>query len=216
MRQNVKEFYQTFDFEKIITNPPKLIQEFLDGEINFLKSYIKDKKDILEVGCGYGRLIKVLAPKSKKITGIDFSEPLLMRAKKNLSKTKNAKLLLMDGKKIDLPQNSYDYVLCLDSSFGNMPGIELRVIKQMKKICKKDGEIIISVFSQNAKKAQIQNYKRIGLKNITNNGKAIHTAEGFYSRRFSKKDLKEIFASVGLKCKITKICPINYIAIAKK
>ena len=33
--KTIKEFYENFDFEKVVTNPPKLIQEFLDGEIKF-------------------------------------------------------------------------------------------------------------------------------------------------------------------------------------
>lgn len=213
--KNVKKFYETFDFAKIITNPPKPIQEFLDQEIKFIKKYIKPNKVILEVGCGYGRLVKILSKNAKKVVGIDFSKPLLDKAKKNLFDKKNVELFLMNAEDIKFGNRSFDYVLCLDASFGNMPSIELKTLKQMKRVCKQNGEIIISVFSENAKKAQIENYTRIGLKNIRDDGKAIHTDEGFYSRRFTKDNLKELFDKINLKCKIIKICSINYIVIAK-
>ena len=216
MKKTIKKFYETFDFAKIITHPPKSIQNFLDGEIDFIKKYIKPNKVILEVGCGYGRLLEPLSKNAKKIVGIDFSKPLLDRAEENLYKNKNLELLLMDAKCMGFDDKTFDYVLCLDASFGNMPGIELDVLKQMERVCKKGGEVILSVFSDNAKYAQIENLTRVGLKNIKDDGKAIYTSEGFYSKRFSKEDLNELFKKVSLECKITKICSINYIAIGKK
>ena len=108
----------------------------------------------------------------------------------------------------------FDYVVCLDASFGNMPKMEKQVLKNMKNCCKKEGKIIISTYSENAKKAQEDNYNGLGFKIINDDGKAIHTKEGFYSRRFTKQELKELFSSIGLTAEITSPCPIEYITMA--
>lgn len=215
-KKSVKIFFETFDFSKIIEKSPRLIQEFLDGEIKFLKKYIQPNEIILDVGCGYGRLLKLLSKNAKRVVGIDFSESLLEHTKQNLAGKDNVELYLMRAERMDFDDERFDYVLCLYSTFGNMPGIELDVLKEMKRVCKKGGEIIISVFSENAKEVQIENYKRAGLTNIRDDREAIHTEEGLYSRRFTKKDLEELFEKVGLRCDIIKICPINYMAIARK
>ncbi|MEI6850323.1 MAG: class I SAM-dependent methyltransferase, partial [archaeon] len=177
---------------------------------------INSINNLVEIGCGYGRLLSLLSDKGKTVTGIDFSKSLIDKAKFNLSKKKNVKILEMNAAKLNFDDNAFDFVLCLDASFGNMPNIEEQVLKEMKRVCKIGGTLIISVFSENAKKAQMENYKRIGLTNIKDDGIAVHTSEGLYSRRFSKNELDELFFKISLKCKISKLSKINYIAIAKK
>ncbi|MFA5877769.1 MAG: class I SAM-dependent methyltransferase [Candidatus Staskawiczbacteria bacterium] len=216
-KESVKKFYETFDFEKMIDNKaPELIQEFLDGEIDFISAHIKPNSLILEIGCGYGRLLKIMAEKSKRVIGIDFSNRMVELSKENLGAKNNVNIQLMEADKLTFSDDSFDYVVCLDNSFGNMPEIELDVLKEMKRVCKKDGEIVISVFSENAESIQRENYKRIGLTTIQDDGTAIYTAEGFYSRRFTKEAIKSLFNNVGLEPEIMKVCPINYIAYAPK
>ena len=41
------------------------IKEWFQKEIEYLKKNIKPKSKILDVGCGFGRHIKILAPFSK-------------------------------------------------------------------------------------------------------------------------------------------------------
>jgi len=200
----------------MITQPPKPIQDFLDGEIKFINKYLKKDKFVLEVGCGYGRLLKILQQKSSRLVGIDFSKKMVNAARINTSQFKNVDIKLMNAEKLSFNNNLFDYVLCLDNSFGNMPGIEQKVINEMYRVCKPGGKIIISVFSDSAKNVQIKNYNRIGLKNVRNIGDAIYTDDGFYSRRFTKKQLSRLFTKAGLKCKIISVCPVNYIAYAKK
>ncbi|MFH1592507.1 MAG: methyltransferase domain-containing protein [Candidatus Woesearchaeota archaeon] len=214
--KSIERFYNEFDFEKMITGPPRPIQEYLDEEVNFLKKHIQPRKNILEIGCGYGRLLEVLSLKAKKVIGIDYSKQLLNKAKQKLIGKTNAELRLMNAKKLDFEDNSFDYVVCLDNTYGNMPGIEFQVLKEMVRVCKPKGEIIISVFSENAKDVQIENYKRIGLTNVRNKGNAIHTDEGFYSRRFTREDLMKLFWKARLKSKITRVCSVNYMAFAIK
>lgn len=212
----VKDFFETFEFERMLTDAPKPIQDFLDGEIKFIKDFVEPGKKVLEIGGGYGRLLEILSDFSEHVVGIDFSKSLLLKATERLKTKKNVDVKFMYAEKMSFEDDSFDYVLCLDATFGNMPGIELEALKEMKRVCKPGGKIVISVFSEKAEHAQFENYTRIGLTNIQDNGKAIHTEEGFYSRRFTKNDLKEFFEKVDLKCDVTSICSINHIAYAVK
>jgi len=213
--RSVKQFYSSFDFERVVTDGPAPIQEFLDEELRFLKNHIQDHRDILEIGCGYGRLIKELAPKARAIAGVDYSHTLLEKARQELRNHHNVALYLQHAEEF-MPKSKFDYVICMDATFGNMPGIEQQVLHNMYDACKSSGEVILSVFSEQARDAQIANYKRIGLTGITDLGNAITTAEGMYSRRFSKKELTELMQVVGLECSVSKLCPINYVAIGRK
>ncbi len=137
-------------------------------------------------------------------------------AKQNLADVQNVSVHLMEADELTFEDESFDYVVCLNATLGSMINIELDVLKEMKRVCKKGGEIIIIVFSENAKNAQIENYKRIGLTDIKDDGKAVHTAEGHYIRRFTKKEVGSLFNEANLKCEIIKGCSINYIAYATK
>ncbi|OHA79776.1 MAG: hypothetical protein A2675_04180 [Candidatus Yonathbacteria bacterium RIFCSPHIGHO2_01_FULL_51_10] len=214
--KTVQDFYRDFNFEEVITNPPLPIQKFLDEEIKFISRHVKQGSKILEVGCGYGRLLNILAEKADKIVGIDFSEPLLEKAHESFKNRKNVELWFMDAQKMSFEDESFDYVLCLDATFGNMPGIEEKVLNEMKRVTKDTGEVVISVFSENAKDAQLENYHRIGLTGIKDDGAAVTSKEGFYSRRFTKKQLQELFERARLSCDVISLCPINYVATGRK
>lgn len=212
---NVRQFFERFRFENMLTNPPKQIIEFLEGEKKYLQTKLEPGKDILEIGCGYGRLLGLLSDRARNVLGIDFSRSQLLRAKLNTTDLKNLDLSLMDASNLGVIDSSFDYTLCMDSGFGNMPGIELQVLKEMARVTRVGGQIVISVFSENAKEVQINNYQRVGLQGIWDDDTAIRTQEGFYSRRFSKSDLVDMFATVGLTPEFVRVCDVNHIAAAQ-
>jgi len=75
-------------------------------DIETFSKYCSKDSNIIDIGCGYGRICKLLENDGfYNITGIDSSTVLLERAKKNLSKTK---IILSDTLKISLKDNFYD------------------------------------------------------------------------------------------------------------
>ncbi len=75
-----------------ILRPDRDMRYVLEGGLTpeFFKG-----KEILDVGCGYGRHIKVIAPWAKKIIGIDFSDSYLI-AKAKTKGMKNVEVLQAD------------------------------------------------------------------------------------------------------------------------
>jgi len=52
---------------------------------------------VLDLGCGIGRITKLMSPKCLEIAGVDFSEEMLERAKSYLSSIDNIQLFLNNG-----------------------------------------------------------------------------------------------------------------------
>lgn len=75
----------------------------------FSKELGEDKKHVLDTGCGPGFFSIVLSECGYDVTGIDASECMLQKAKKN-AKEYNAdvKLMLMDCHEMDFPDNTFD------------------------------------------------------------------------------------------------------------
>ena len=67
-------------------------------------------KDILDVGCGNGRLTRLLAGKAKSVVGIDNDPKMIQDAnsQKNLS---NITYQLMDAQELSFPDRSFDVIV---------------------------------------------------------------------------------------------------------
>lgn len=69
--------------------------------------------DVLEVGCGTGRITSALAPSCNHILGIDSNDRLLRIARKNSFKSglQNVQYQLMNAESLDVEDESVDIVL---------------------------------------------------------------------------------------------------------
>jgi 2-polyprenyl-6-hydroxyphenyl methylase/3-demethylubiquinone-9 3-methyltransferase len=214
----MKDFFSKPYFKIWLKQASPEIKEWFQKEIEYLKKNIRPNSKILDVGCGFGRHIKILAPFSKEVVGIDNNKNILRKAKQELSKFKNVKLFLLNADKLSFDDNLFDYVICMTNTFGNFPKIKLDALKEMKRVCKKDGKIIISVYSESKKLLEIRkkDYKKIGLHITKIKNGIIFTEEGLISEQFSKLQLKKLFNSVNLKAEIIKLTPISYLCELSK
>lgn len=103
---------------------------------------VKPNETILEVGLGTG-LSLPLYPKEAHITGIDISREMLEKAeiKKQYYKLSNVNLYNMDASAMVFPDNVFDKVFA--SHVITVVPDPLRTLHEMKRVCKKGGEIFI-------------------------------------------------------------------------
>ena len=62
---------------------PDRVRQYLESEIRFVMTKIKPDDWVLELGCGYGRVLNKLEHKTEKLAGIDTSLDSLYMAKKS-------------------------------------------------------------------------------------------------------------------------------------
>ena len=71
--------------------------QYLDAELNHVLSKIKPSDRVLDLGCGYGRIIPRLAEKAETIIGIDSSLESLRLGHQMLAEIPSHHLLCMDA-----------------------------------------------------------------------------------------------------------------------
>ena len=186
------------------------IKQYLSKEIDYVKNILNSNDLVLELGAGYGRVIKEIASSCKFAMGIDISKDNVSFSKKYLDGISNAKILEMDINNIKFDEK-FDIILCLQNGLSSM-GMNIDIIKKIADILSDNGKLIFSTYSEKfwdtrLKWFQEQADKRllgeIDMKN-TKDG-VIVCKDGFKAKTFSYSDLTDIGKSVGYPFKIEEI-----------
>jgi len=105
----------------------------------------------VDMGCGNGRHLLPCAAHCKKAIGIDISRELLAIVQKKLNENNlnNTSLLHSDVVHLPFKNNTVGAVLYI-ASLHNIKGRDKRIqsLKEVKRILKKDGKALISVWSR--------------------------------------------------------------------
>jgi len=94
----------------------------------------------LEVGIGTGKNIPHY-PADVDLTGIDFSEKMISKAKEKVTGGKNVRLLLMDVQQMQFDDNSFDTV-ATSCVFCSVPD-PVQGLKEIRRVCKSGGKILM-------------------------------------------------------------------------
>ena len=94
---------------------------------------------VLEVGVGTGRNLKFYSSRCS-VTGIDYSEKMLEKARKKARGMKNVTLFLMDAEHLRFPDNNFDYIITT-FTLCSIPD-PLKALKEMRRVLKPSGELI--------------------------------------------------------------------------
>ncbi len=185
-------------WEKLLNELPKSYKSWFIDEKKFLHKNITKNSKVLEVGCGDGRSIKDILDLTQNIVAVDNDQKAVDDAKANFKQYSKIKILLAEAIKLPFENNSFDFVLCL-TTFANFGDDKYGALEEMKRVLKKKGNIIISVFSEDALEERMKIYKhlKVPIKEVTKSGKVAFEG-GITSEQFSEKELNQIFSSVGL------------------
>jgi len=148
--------------------------------IDFIDSLPKNNV-VADIGCGNGRHLIPCARHCKKVIGLDVSKKLLdiVKNKSEQEKLNNILLLQCDAVKMPLKDNIIDAALFI-ASLHNIRDRDNRIkaLKELKRILKKDGRALISVWSKYR-----DEYKKSFFDRITNKGKPAHGDTNIYWRQ---------------------------------
>ncbi len=118
-------------------------------EIKIIERYIKNKKTILDIPCGYGRISNILAAKGYNVTGVDINKFFIDIAI-NEMKAKNLKVnYFVDDLIKYKTKNKYNIVLNIFTSIGYYES-EAKNIQSINHLCrlvKTGGYLIIETIN---------------------------------------------------------------------
>lgn len=204
--------------KKALKNLPNSFKTWFDAEKKCLISNIKKDSKVLFVGCGDGREIKYILKNTKNITGLDHNKDAVNKAKQIFKKYPKIKIIFGEATNLPFRDKSFDYVLCM-GVFMNLGKNKISSLKEMKRVLKNEGKIILDTYSENAMAERIKLYKKIGAPILKIKGTTVYLdykMSDNISEQFSKKQLIWFFNKAKLEVESIKKVSIVYICVLFK
>jgi ubiquinone/menaquinone biosynthesis C-methylase UbiE len=202
-------------WEKTLENLPKSYADWFNDEEKFLRNEITPNSKVLEVGCGEGRSLRYIQDITEKIVGIDNDPKAIKDTKKNIKK---GEFLVADGRALPFEDNSFDFILCMTTP-ANFGDEKQKFYSEMKRIINNDGQILLSVFNEDAMEERLKLYKKVNalVKKIVG-GRVIFEehVDIEFSEQFSKEELIEIFKEARLNILSIEKVGIGYFCKLRK
>ena len=188
------------------------ILRYLDAEIQFVISNIHGAGLALELGCGYGRVLRAVSPFVSTIVGNDISRASLELAISYMKPCSTYRIVQMDASKMAFPSSVFDAVFCIQngiSAFGVDKG---RLIGESIRVTKEEGLILFSSYSPRIWQERLEwfrNQSQMGLlgeidEDKTHDG-TIVCKDGFRATTVSGSQFIEFFDELGLNASIIEV-----------
>lgn len=147
-----KQYWNTvgriFPLDAVLDNcfDPKLFFKSGKETVHFFEKerLIKNSFKTLQIGCGVGRIEKVLSPKVKEVYGVDISEAMITQVKQNV-KCKNAYFFVTDGESLPFKDKHFDFIYSL-LVFQHMPTQMFeKNLKETLRVLKQNGKFLFQI-----------------------------------------------------------------------
>lgn len=190
--------------------PPR-IKRYLHAEIEFVISNLHAGDVVLELGCGYGRVMKEAAKSVSWIFGNDISRESLKLARSYMGDHHYA-LFLMDASQMGFRSCTFDVVFCIQNGVSAFRVNKELLVAESIRVTKDNGTILFSSYSPKIWEARLEWFRKqsqFGLigeidEEKTRDG-TILCKDGFRATTVSRDEFIKLFAKFGLEASVTEV-----------
>ncbi|MBI5471844.1 MAG: class I SAM-dependent methyltransferase [Ignavibacteriae bacterium] len=136
------------------------IQQYLRAEVDFVLERIKPDAIVLELGCGYGRVMAALARKARWVVGVDTSVASLMCGLSHLHGVNNCSLFAMNAIDLAFRDRTFDVVVCIQNGISAFHVDQQRLISESIRAAKQGARILFSSYSKNFWEERLEWFRR--------------------------------------------------------
>ena len=133
--------------KKVYALAPEPIQCYLAAEIEHVQVRLPADGRVLELGCGYGRVLKTLAPQVNFLAGIDISYASLRLARDYLADSPDVMLAQMDALHLAFPPATFDLVCCLQNGISAFQVDPHALIAAAVAVVRPGGRVLFSSYA---------------------------------------------------------------------
>jgi SAM-dependent methyltransferase len=127
--------------------PPR-VKQYLEAEIEYVLDKLKGTEKVLELGCGYGRVLLRLLGKPEKVVGIDTSYASLLMARELTGNISSCGLIEMDAAELGFRKDSFDAVVCIQNGISAFSVNQRKLVEESVRVIRPGGIAFFSSYSE--------------------------------------------------------------------
>jgi len=201
--------------------PPR-VQQYLAAEIQHVLSRVGVEYTVLELGCGYGRVVFELARIVRQVVGIDTSLHSLALAQQLAKPEITCEFISMDAANLGFADDTFDAVVCIQNGICAFGIDQVLLLREALRVTRQGGTVLLSSYAERFWPHRYQWFELQAGRGLigeidhdsTRNG-VIVCKDGFRAGAMSPNDFRELCLQLGLRPKIEEVdgsslfCEVN-------
>ena len=191
--------------------PPRT-RQYLAAEIQHVLGKIGPADTVLELGCGYGRVLADLAARAAVVVGIDNSPSSIELARELLGGTANCRLAVMDAAALGLPDAAFDLVICIQNGISAFKVNQRDLLCESLRVTKPGGRVLVSSYAAAFWNARLEWFERqaehglIGEIDRQRTGDGVIVCrDGFKATTVGPEEFRALASSLGVEPMIEEV-----------
>jgi len=188
------------------------IRRYLRAEVEFVVSNVDGAGLVLELGCGYGRVMKVVSGFVGWVVGNDVSGESLDFSRGYMEGCGNYGVFLMDASRMGFGSSVFDVVFCVQNGISAFGVDKRRLVAEALRVTKDGGVILFSSYSPKIWEARLEWFRKQSLFGLvgeideerTSDG-TIVCKDGFRATTVSGDEFVDLFGELGLDASIIEV-----------
>jgi SAM-dependent methyltransferase len=127
---------------------PARVRRYLEAETDHVVQKTDRGSSMLELGCGYGRILPRLAAKAGVVVGIDTSLDSLLLARRELTQVASCLLVSMDATCMGFEDGRFDGVACIQNGISAFHADQKQLIREALRVARHGGLVLFSTYAE--------------------------------------------------------------------
>jgi len=135
------------DLQRVYALASPRIRQYLRAEIENVVDRVRGSGRVLELGCGYGRVLGEVAPHVGRVVGIDIARGNLESAAAYLGAHRNCDLALMNAVQLGFGDAEFDATICVQNGVAAFRVEASRLVAEALRVTREGGWVLFSTYS---------------------------------------------------------------------
>jgi len=123
------------------------IRRYLQAETDQVIRRVHGDTRVLELGCGYGRVLREIARHVGQAVGNDTSRASLVLASSYLRGVGNCDLVQANAARLAFPEAAFDATICIQNGISAFGVDRQRLVAEAVRVTRKGGVVLFSTYS---------------------------------------------------------------------
>lgn len=188
------------------------VRQYLAAELEYVLERLGAGDAVLELGCGYGRVLGPLASRSRVVVGVDTSFASLALAREDLAQYRNVNLIQADATSLPVGGNAVDVVACIQNGISAFHVDPRELVAEAVRVAKAGAFVLFSSYADAFWEERLAWFKAQAAEGLfgeidyekTGDG-VIACRDGFTATTFGPEDFRAIASSLGLETRVEEV-----------